>query len=535
MAAMLFATIVTANAQEPTSRQRLHQSPPVLARYPDIGITLDTPALRYGRTTLTSQTEMEAVIDDLVSVPKSSAHAAKLELGITPGRNKLLALMLSREVVKTPAQLAGLGRPIVWLIGQQHGNEPAGGEAMLALAKALANGELTPLLEKISVVIVPRANPDGAAVDTRENASGADINRDHGTLTQPEVRMLHALVRQLPPALVVDAHEFTVGRRWVSKLGGLQAVDMMVLSATHPMVASSVRRLADEVFQPALEAAVGRHGLTSFVYHTTSARAGDRSISVGGNAPGIARNAFGLMGAVSFLIETRGVGVGMEGFQRRVAAHYLATKAVLEVAAARSAGLQAAVTAVRAAESGSVADIVVAHSVARNSIRLPLIDPLTGRDKFAIVDMLDTRVVTDIEARARPAGYLIPAARAASLLARIELMGGSHCALSSDTAVAIERYEIFDRVEADRRAINPDRSLSVRILADHVVADRGDVFIPLDQPAGTRLALALEPDAPGSLSALELAIDGDGSTLALIRVPRAAMTPSFAEKLACTR
>ena len=74
----------------------------------------------------------------------------------------------------------------------------------------------------------------------------------------------------------------------------------------------AVRDLAARLFQPAVEAAIARHDLTSFVYHTVSSRAGNRVISVGGNAPGIARNAFGLMGAVSFLLETRGVGIGLD-------------------------------------------------------------------------------------------------------------------------------------------------------------------------------------------------------------------------------
>ena len=63
---------------------------------------------------------------------------------------------------------------------------------MLALASALAAGELAPLLDRISVVIVPRVNVDGAAADQRVLASGADANRDHLLLSQPEVRALHA-------------------------------------------------------------------------------------------------------------------------------------------------------------------------------------------------------------------------------------------------------------------------------------------------------------------------------------------------------
>ena len=61
-----------------------------------------------------------------------------------------------------------------------------------------------------------------------------------------------------------------------------------------------------------MEVELARHGLKPFWYYTTSFRPEDKTVSMGGNAPGISRNHFGLSGAVSFLIETRGVGVRME-------------------------------------------------------------------------------------------------------------------------------------------------------------------------------------------------------------------------------
>ena len=365
----LCCALPAASAQQrPAAQQRTVQTAPVLAHYPPIALPLETPALTSGRTAFTSQVELEDFCAALAVAPGSAAHASTLTLGTTPGGRRMLAVLISKEGAKTPPEVAKLGRPIVWMIGQQHGNEPAGGEAMLALAKALADGELTPLLETLSIVIIPRANPDGAAAGTRENAAGFDINRDHGLLTQPEVQMIHSLYRQLPPVLVVDAHEFTVGQRWMEKLGGLQAIDMMVLSATHPMVLRPLRKLADEVFQPAIETAIAPFELTSFVYHTTSSRAGDRSISVGGNAPGIARNAFGLTGAVSFLIETRGVGIGLDSYQRRVATHYIAARALLQTASAQAEPLAAAVAAARDPAAQAPEDIIVAHSVAKSQI-----------------------------------------------------------------------------------------------------------------------------------------------------------------------
>ena len=49
---------------------------------------------------------------------------------------------------------------------------------MLALASALADGELAPLLDRVTVVIVPRANPDGAAA-----AAGAPAPTSTSTAT----------------------------------------------------------------------------------------------------------------------------------------------------------------------------------------------------------------------------------------------------------------------------------------------------------------------------------------------------------------
>jgi len=58
----------------------------------------------------------------------------------------------------TSTHVLRLHRPVVWLQGLQHGDEPAGGEAMLAIAERLAVGDLAPLLDRITVLIVPRAH-----------------------------------------------------------------------------------------------------------------------------------------------------------------------------------------------------------------------------------------------------------------------------------------------------------------------------------------------------------------------------------------
>ena len=89
-----------------------------------------------------------------------------------------------------------MNRPVVVLTGLQHGNEPAGGEAMLVLARQLTLGELRPLLNRLTVVMVPHANPDGAYYFQRSPYRNTDINRDHVKLDLPETRALHRVVNE---------------------------------------------------------------------------------------------------------------------------------------------------------------------------------------------------------------------------------------------------------------------------------------------------------------------------------------------------
>ena len=350
--------------------------------------------------------------DALVGVPDHARRRHRRRLRLSSlGRSQqgrdLPLIYLTREGLDDPLAIARLDRPVIWLIGQQHGNEPAGGEAMLALAAALSSGELAPLLDRLSIVIVPRGNPDGAAADRRVLASGVDLNRDHLLLSQPETRALHQVMRLLPPDVVIDHHEFSVAGRWAEKFGALHAVDVMILEATHPGVPESLTEIAGRLYRPALEAAMDQHGLSSHDYVTTGTDMDDRLVSLGGNAPGIARNAFGLRGSVSYLIETRGVGIGLQSYQRRVATHYLLAKSLLEASAAEGANLRTAIAAARREAAADRSPLVVSHQLARRPLEMPLMDPQSGAARPTPVTLADSRTLTAIEHRERPHGYLV--------------------------------------------------------------------------------------------------------------------------------
>ncbi|MGF1448508.1 MAG: M14 family metallocarboxypeptidase [Opitutales bacterium] len=63
-----------------------------------------------------------------------------------------------------------------------HGDEPAG---PLATLRLLEQGALSP---RLNWTIFPLLNPLGLLAGTRENAAGADLNRDYAAFSQPEAR-----------------------------------------------------------------------------------------------------------------------------------------------------------------------------------------------------------------------------------------------------------------------------------------------------------------------------------------------------------
>jgi hypothetical protein len=487
------------------------QTDAVLAHYPALAeISLQSPAFAGASPSLTDQDALMAFVSTLAA---GSRHVRLASLGRSQQGRDLPLLYITQEGLDDPAAIARLGRPVIWLIGQQHGNEPAGGEAMLAVASALSSGELAPLLARISVVIVPRGNPDGAAADRRVLASGADPNRDHLLLSQPEIRAVHRAMQLLPPDVVFDHHEFSVAWRWVEKFSGLQAADVMILEATHPGVPKSLTDIARRLYRPALDAAMARHGLSSHDYVTTAAAIDDRLVSLGGNAPGIARNTFGLRGSVSYLIETRGVGIGLQSYQRRVATHYLLGKALLEASASDS-GLRAAIAAARREAAVDRSPLVVSHKVARRPFDMPLIDPQTGAAKPTPLTLADSRTLTAVERRERPQGYLVM--RAANAVAeRLALNDVATCEVAEAGRLTVEGYEV-QRVappaSAGRESINPDQSMRVTVRPSTIDMPRGALFVPMDQPAAGIAAAALEPDSPGSYLGVGVIPMSDGES-----------------------
>jgi Zinc carboxypeptidase len=299
------------------------ESAAVAARFPDPAVVYRTPAFEPGRTGFTTNAELRNLIRGLVRDGDGSPGATTvrlLQVGSSQTGVPIEALHFSRAPVALAASgvTARQARPTVLLVGQQHGDEPAGAEALIVIAQELAGGKLAALLDRIDVVILPRANPDGAAADKRVTAGGIDVNRDHLLLRTPEAQAQAQLVREFNPAVVVDSHEFSVLGRYVEKFGAVQRFDALIQYAMTANLPAFVSKASEEWFRQPVLQALKAQGLSSEWYYTTSVDVADKKVSMGGVQPDTGRNVNGLRNSISFLVETRGVGLGRAHLARRV-------------------------------------------------------------------------------------------------------------------------------------------------------------------------------------------------------------------------
>lgn len=105
---------------------------------------------------------------------------------------------------------AGTGPEKVLLWSQMHGDEPTATCALVDLLAYLAVTRTEPatseLLSRVTLLVLPMLNPDGAVRNDRRNAQGIDINRDAAELQTPEGRFLKALREKYAPVAGFNLH-----------------------------------------------------------------------------------------------------------------------------------------------------------------------------------------------------------------------------------------------------------------------------------------------------------------------------------------
>ncbi len=499
----------------------------VAARFPNPSVVYSTPGLGADRRAFTTNAEVGQWLRSLSdSAPRGSTRTQLLQIGTSQRGEPIQGLLVTRAAGTDPASLDKSGRPTVVLIGQQHGDEPAGSEALLVISRELAQGLLEPLLDRINVVVVPRANPDGAEVGTRVTANGVDMNRDHLLLNTPEARALAQVINDYRPILVVDAHEYTVVGRYLQKFNAIQRYDALLQYTTTANYPEFLTKASQEWFHQPMVAALKAQGLTSDWYYTTSTNLQDKRISMGGTQPDTGRNVHGLKNTVSLLIETRGVGIGRMHIQRRVHAQVTAITSALRTTAERAANLEQVRSFVaRDVSALACRDQVVIEAEATPTQRdLDFLDPETGADRSIRVDWNSSLTLRNTKVRARPCGYWL-SADASAAVERLRQLGIQVMRVAEPGSVLAESYRETAREAGNRQDVIGTIAgsgdivrVQVSTLRSAIDAPAGSFYVPLNQPRANLAVAALEPDTQNSYFANHL-IQELGQSARVMAVP----------------
>ncbi len=486
----------------------LPYGPAVAARFAAPPVTYSTPGLLAGRTTFTTQPEMHTwLLEQAAAAARNTGvKSALLSIGTSQNRQPLEALVLTRAGSTDPGSLQASGKPTVLLMGQQHGDEPAGSEALLVIARELSQGLLQPLLERINVIIVPRSNPDGAAAGQRATQGGLDMNRDHLLLATPEAQALAKLTRDYRPTVVVDAHEYTAVGRFLQKFGALQRFDALLQYATTANTPEFLTRAAEEWYRRPLLASLQAQRLSAEWYYTTSTDLADKKVSMGGVQPDTGRNVYGLKNSVSLLIETRGVGLGRLHIQRRVHTHVTAISSVLASTAHRAAELGQLRPYIDR-EIGTRAcreEAVIEAAATPGRFDLMMLDPESGIDKIVPVDWDSSLTLRKIKTRIRPCGYWLSSA-ASTAVERLRMHGVQVMRVSEAGSVLGDSYREVSRTTGERLDVRgtiaagaPVINAQVSLVRGVVDVPRNSYYVTLNQPLGNLVLAALEPDTQNS-------------------------------------
>ena len=214
---------------------------------------------------------------------------------------------------KRPLHLVKLGHPApvkaskakkrntVLFVCSQHGNEPAGRETCLKMLRDLAFTNKKPLVDQLrstTILFVPSANPDGRAANTRGNAKGVDINRDHLNLETPEARAMAKVVKRWKPDVSLDLHEYG------PSLPLLYDDEVLYLWPRNLNVDSQVHGLAKTLGEEYIHKDVEGAGYSADAYGMYAVADQDIHQSAGDGDEGIMRNAMGLRHSLGILVES---------------------------------------------------------------------------------------------------------------------------------------------------------------------------------------------------------------------------------------
>lgn len=427
-----------------------------------------------------------SAVESILKEADKAPHVTLTEEGKSVQGRSLWMVNLRRGSAENPWK--------VFLFGQQHGNEPAGKDALVWMVDDLARHP-EKLPEGVDLYILPLVNPDGAEAYQRRNANNRDLNRDHITLGEPETQTLHRIAQRLLPHVSVDCHEFTRDSGDYADKGWSEWPLIMMDSANHPLfdptvTAAGLRQV--DAMRPVMEAA----GFNYTRYYVGDAPPDECRHS----HPELddARNGLGAYGGLSFIIESgvyRNSSTPGSDLGQRVAAYHLLLSGFLQPNDPHREADRAAIAAARNRALPPFLPTNYFWAAKGLQVRtLKVIDNSTSATlEVSTASFFEDLIVKTVVPT--PVGYAIGSEHAALFAPWFDRHGIRYTRLDAGRLVLGEVASL-ERLETDDDPVYKrygGRTITKIGEPTPVQLPAGSLLVDLDQPNGVKAAIFLEP------------------------------------------
>ncbi len=428
-------------------------------------------------------TPHDTLLSHLARLARSSARLAVQTIGTTvQGRDIPL--------VHIPPLRTGATTKVL-LFCQQHGNEPSGKEAALILLKSIAAGRCDSLIGNLDLHIIPSVNPDGNESGKRVNANGADLNRDHLLLSQPEVRALHSTFTRLQPEVALDVHEYSPYRRELREAGYVLTADEQFGAPSNLNVSPALRDYSLRQLLPFLERTLTKQGIRFSNY--LRIQAPDDTVRYSTTNINDGRQSLAILNTLSLILEGRNGRHLDDELDRRTRAQLAAIMAFLDFVNREHETIRSLVHAQRNTIASLTGPVVTQMDYIFEGVRIDVPVKTLSSNSDSVVSMAFAPAVKPLASVERPAAYVVPASQRAirELLDRHAVRYDT-VARAKELAVEISRViDVAGSWMEDKRStsvVTCQRSETVSLVP-------GDIIVPLNQLHGTMLVIALEPSS----------------------------------------
>ena len=447
-----------------------------------------------------------------------------IDFGRTPEGRPMKALVVTATGAFTPAAARARRLPVLLVQGGIHAGEIDGKDAgFLALREVLEQRAAPGALARQVLLFVPVFNVDGherfgqwnrpnqvgpVEMGWRTTAQNYNLNRDYAKADSAEMQAMLALENQWDPLATIDLH-VTDGAKFEHDVSIQVEPGHGGDTALRPIG----RALRDGVL-----ADLRAQGSLPLPFYMSFAEDDkpDSGFVDGVSDPRFSTGYFGLRNRFAMLVETH----SWKDYATRVRITRNAVVSVLTQVARHGAAWRAAVldADARAAQLGG-ATVPLSYKASERVTMIDFRGYAYTRTPSHVSGQLMTRyddrtpqlwrvplrdeIVPDMQVLAPTGGYLVPAAHAAMVAAKLTQHGVAFRRIASAHAAGPVESFRADQATFAAGSVEGHQRLSVQGAwkTDSRAIEAGALFVPIAQPKARLVMALLEPQGPDSLLA----------------------------------